>query len=266
MFLIDYFKRGFQFSKVFEKPFELNVKIIIYFMLLSMLSAFPLNYQIIQEDGFRLDFIAQDFKDALPDVTIPYTEISMAGVVSNDDYTFMHEGIHYYVNLSGIYDDVYETPAVIFTVDHIVYDTGENTLVSQGYQGFRDLLLLHNVNYGSEEDKTFIWETFGDSIEASFSAYITLYTMATNVMVQLFIQAIFVVFLMFVLRLFKFGLSTFMTYQESVVFIILMMTMPAVVSAVIAFIEPVFANVIYQMLVGVTIMIVMLKYGRKHYL
>ena len=56
-----------------------------------------------------------------------------------------------------------------------------------------------------------------------------------------------------------------MTYQESVVFIILMMTMPAVVSAFVAFIEPVFANVIYQLLVGVTIMIVMLKFGRKHY-
>ncbi|MGA0351299.1 MAG: DUF1189 family protein [Acholeplasmataceae bacterium] len=265
MFLVEYFKRGFQFSKIFEKPLIFNYKIIIYFILLSLLSAFPLNYQIISEDGFRLDFIAQDFQNAIPDITIPYTEVSMAGVVSDEDYTFVHEGIHYYVNVLGSYDQDYETPAVILNRDLIIYDDGDNSLESQGYQGFSDLMLLHRVNYGSEEDNILLWETFGASIEGSFSAYIIVYTMATNIMVQLFIQAVFVVFLMFVLRLFKYGLSTFMTYQESVVFIILMMTMPAVVSAFVAFIEPVFANVIYQLLVGVTIMIVMLKFGRKHY-
>jgi hypothetical protein len=44
-----------------------------------------------------------------------------------------------------------------------------------------------------------------------------------------------------------------------------MMTLPAVLSVVIAVIEPVFASVIYQFMVGIVIMIVMLKYGRKYY-
>ncbi len=56
-----------------------------------------------------------------------------------------------------------------------------------------------------------------------------------------------------------------MTYQESLTFIIWMMTLPAVLSVVIAFVEPVFASVIYQFMVGIVIMIVMLKYGRKYY-
>lgn len=265
MFIVNYFKRGFQFSKIFEKPLTFNYKIIIYFIFISLLSSFPLNYQIITEDGFRLDFIAQDFINETPDIEIPYTEISMAGVNAENDYMFEHEGIHYYVNVTGLYDETYETPAVILNENHILYDTGDNQLTSQGYEGFGDLTLLHSVNYGSEEDVRFMWETFGASVEGSFSQYIVIYTMGTNIMVQLFIQFVFVIFLMLVLRLFKYGLSTFMTYKESIVFIIIMMTMPAVVSAIVAFIEPVFASVIYQLLVGVTIMIVMLKFGRKHY-
>ena len=266
MFLIQYFKRGFQFSKVFEKPLILNVKIIFYFLLLTFFSSFPLNYQIIREDGFRLDFIAQDFMDAEPNVVIPYTEISMAGVRSDEDYTFTHEGINYYVNLNNTYDETYQSPAVIMGPDNILYDNGNNQLLSQGYRGFSDLILLHSVNVGSSEDNAIIWQAFGSGVEASFGPYIVIYTMMTNVLVQLLIQSVFIIFLMLVLRLFKYGLSTYMSYKESIVFIILMMTMPSVVSILVGLIEPVFANVIYQLLVGLTIMIVMLKYGRKHYL
>ncbi len=265
MFLVQYFKRGFQFSKIFETPLILNVKLVIYFLLLTFFSSFPLNYQIIREDGFRLDFIAQDFIDAEPDVFIPYTEISMAGVSTDEDYMFIHEGIHYYVNLNHTYHETYQTPAVILGPDNILYDNGNNQLISQGYRGFSDLILLHSVNVGSSEDNALIWQAFGSGIEASYGSYIVIYTMMTNVFVQLLIQSVFVIFLMLVLRLFKYGLSTYMTYKESIVFIILMMTMPSVVSIFVGLIEPVFANVIYQLLVGLTIMIVMLKYGRKHY-
>lgn len=266
MFLIRYFKRGFQFSKIFEKPLILDYKIIIYFILITFFSAFPLNYQILREDGFRLDFIAQDFMDGGPTVTIPYTQVSYAGVTTDSDYTFVHEGVNYYINTQGTFNENYVTPAVFLNEDNIIYDTGDNQLTSQSYEGFSDLILLHSVNVGSDEDNILIWQAFGSGIEASFGSYIRIYTMATNVMVQLLIQFVFVLFLMFVLRLFKYGLSNFMTYSESVVFIILMMTMPAVISIIVGLIEPVFANVIYQLLVGLTIMIVMLKYGRKHYL
>jgi hypothetical protein len=84
-------------------------------------------------------------------------------------------------------------------------------------------------------------------------------------MVQIVVQSIFVIFLVAVLRLFKFGLSTFMTINESFSFVIMMMTLPAVLSVGIALIEPVFASVLYQFLVGIVVMIVMLKIGRQYY-
>ena len=103
------------------------------------------------------------------------------------------------------------------------------------------------------------------AIEASFGSYIIFNALLTNTVIQFVIQFIFIIFLSFVIQLFKYQLSSFMTYQESLTFIIWMMTLPAVLSVVIAFIEPVFASVIYQFMVGIVIMIVMLKYGRKYY-
>ena len=58
MFIVQYFKNGFSYEHVFQKLIPINVKVILYFIILTFLTAFPLNYQIILEEGFRLDFIA----------------------------------------------------------------------------------------------------------------------------------------------------------------------------------------------------------------
>ena len=124
---------------------------------------------------------------------------------------------------------------------------------------------MGNLIFSNEEEKAILWQAFGEGIEASFGSYIIFNALLTNTVIQFVIQFIFIIFLSFVIQLFKYQLSSFMTYQESLTFIIWMMTLPAVLSVVIAFVEPVFASVIYQFMVGIVIMIVMLKYGRKYY-
>jgi hypothetical protein len=262
MFLYRYFKHGFDYPNVFKKLI-INFKVIIYFVILTFLTAFPLNYQIIREEGFRLDFIAESFQQSFPSNTID-CEISFAGIVCEDDVYFQHEGVTYYVETYASNKN-YDTQSVILSEDKIYYLQGDNILESRGYQGFSDTIDMGNLIFSNEEEKAILWQAFGEGIEASFGSYIIFNALLTNTVIQFVIQFIFIIFLSFVVQLFKYQLSSFMTYQESLTFIIWMMTLPAVLSVVIAFIEPVFASVIYQFMVGIVIMIVMLKYGRKYY-
>ena len=263
MFIVQYFKNGFSYEHVFQKLIPINVKVILYFIILTFLTAFPLNYQIIREEGFRLDFIAESFNTSIPDTSID-CNVSFAGISCEEDITFTHQNITYYIET---FDEnkTYEARSIILSDDRIYYLQGDSRLESSGYQGFSDTLDMGLLIFSDQAEKEALWQSFGEGIEASFGSYIIFNALLTNTVIQFVIQLIFIIFLSFVLQLFKYQLSSFMTYAESLTFIIWMMTLPAVAGVGIAFFEPVFASVIYQFLVGIVIMIVMLKFGRKYY-
>jgi maltodextrin utilization protein YvdJ len=264
MFIIQYFKNGFSYEHVFQRLIPINFKVVLYFIILTFLSAFPLNYQIIREEGFRLDFIAESFNTSIPDVLID-CEVSFAGINCEEEVTFHHQNVNYYVQT---YDEskTYQERSIILSHDRIYYLQGNSILESRGYQGFSDTLDMGLLIFSDQVEKEALWQAFGEGIEGSFGPYIIFNALLTNTVIQFVIQFIFILFLSFVLQLFKYQLSSFMTYSESLTFIVWMMTLPAVVGVGIALFEPVFASVIYQFLVGIVIMIVMLKYGRKYYL
>lgn len=264
MFFYNFFKWSFQYSRVLQRLIKFNYKVLIYFLFVSMLSAFPLNYNIVKENGFRIDFIEQSFIESSPNIKIPYCTISGAGMMCEEDFTFKHGEINYYINLNKSFEK-FDYPAIIINQYNIIYKDETNELSSDKFSGFGDVLNLNSINYGSEQDSYNIWLEFGTGIEESFSQYVIVFTLLTNLVVHFLIQVIFVIFLIIVLRLFRIGLSRFMSVSESITFVVWMMTMPSVLSLFVAFIEPVFASVIYQFLVGISIMIVMLKYGRKFY-
>ena len=263
MFLIQYFKNGFAYEHVFQRLIPINIKVVVYFIILTFLTAFPLNYQILREEGFRLDFIAESFQSSIPSDMMD-CQVSFAGISCEEDITFTHQGVTFYVET---YDEnkVYDERSIVLSDDHIYYIQGENILQSSGYQGFSDTLDMGLLVFSNQEEQEALWQAFGEGIEASFGPYIILNALLTNTVIQFVIQFIFIIFLSFVLQLFKYQLSTFMTYKESLTFIVWMMTLPAVLAVGIALIEPVFASVIYQFMVGIVIMIVMLKFGRKYY-
>jgi hypothetical protein len=265
MFLLRYFKYSFQYKTIFSKLEKFNIKVFIYFILIVFLSAFPLNYEIIQEDGFQVNFIAQTFENSIPSVSLN-CEISSAGMTCEEEgFIFRHEGIDYYY-LDNINDQDIYTKAIIFTKDAIYYQNSDlQRLESDHYSGFSDRMSLSALTFMEESDKQEMWIDFGTRIEHSFSDYFISFSLITNTMVQFAAQALFVLLIALVLQFFKYQLSTFMTFSQSITFVVWMMTVPALISIVITLIEPVFATVIYQFLVGIIIMIVMLKYGRKYY-
>ncbi len=166
MFLYRYFKHGFDYPNVFKKLIPINFKVILYFVILTFLTAFPLNYQIIREEGFRLDFIAESFQQSFPSDTID-CEISFAGIVCEDDLSFQHEGVTYYVE--RMIQIKHMIPNLLyFQRIKIYYLQDDNILESRGYQGFSDTIDMGNLIFSNEEEKAILWQAFGEGIEASF--------------------------------------------------------------------------------------------------
>lgn len=262
MFMIRYFKQSFDFIHIFDHLKPISIKLVIYFFFISLISAFPLNYQVIAENGFRLNFIEEDFNGEFPSIVEFPCTFSYAGMDCDEPFMFFYKDITYVFDQANTVDS---SQVMLFSENNITYVKDGITLQSRGYEGFSDTLDMNVIIFGDREDIEDAFKLFASGVEQSFGAYIIIYTLFTNIMVQIVVQSIFVIFLVAVLRLFKFGLSTFMTINESFSFVIMMMTLPAVLSVGIALIEPVFASVLYQFLVGIVIMIVMLKIGRKHY-
>jgi maltodextrin utilization protein YvdJ len=102
-------------------------------------------------------------------------------------------------------------------------------------------------------------------VEKSFSAYIIFYAIAVNTLILTGTNLLFILLLSLVLQLFRFGYSTFFTYKESLIFLVYAMGLPAVISFIVGLFAPGVSTVLYQFSIGLIVMVVMLKYGKKEF-
>ncbi|PKK93628.1 MAG: hypothetical protein CVV61_03695 [Tenericutes bacterium HGW-Tenericutes-6] len=266
MFLVRFFKTSFQFSKMFEKLEDKFWKYIIYFILLGLIAVFPLNYLIVQEQGWRLDFIEESFREETPDWVLPETcniRNQKLQCTIDESYIFTHDGITYYINYQS---DTFDTTKkqVYLLTDQIVYTNGEGaTMVGYGYSGFEEDLNFRSINLMQTDDKALAFIDFGQSLERSFGAYIVFYTVLTNTFITIALNLVFLLLLSLVMQLFRFGFSTYFKYIDSLKFLIYTMGIPALLSFIIGFIEPTFSPVFFQFGMGISTMINMLVNGKK---
>jgi maltodextrin utilization protein YvdJ len=267
MFLIDYFRYSFSFTTLFDHGNERVFKVIIYLVLLSLVSAFPLNYLIVREQGWRLDFIEESFLVESPDWVLPDDcEIRADRLVCDTDevHHYTHRDIAYVIN--GTADDFSpEGRTVILTREDIIYVNAGSSMVSTGYSGFSDTVSFREINLMDGAEKNEALDGLAAGIEGSFSRQIVFYTLVVNSVITLLSNTMFVVLLAVVIQMFRFGFSTFMSFGESVRFIIFAMGLPAVLSLIVGLFVPAFSTVFFQLAMGLVTMLVMLIVGRKKF-
>lgn len=268
MFLVRFLQYSLQYSKVFTHVNEKMWKIVIYFLILCMINVFPLNFLIVKEQGWRLNFIAESFTLETPDWVLPETcGITASKLVCSDDteYTYEHQDIVYIFNYQGTDYDL-SKKQVLFKETTIIYTNGENaSMVGYDYKGFNYSQSFLELNLSEGVDRALLYEQFGQSIESSFSPYIVLYTLLVNTITSIALNALFLVILSLVLQLFRFGYTKFFTYVDSLKFLVYMMAVPAILSFVVGIFEPAFSPVFFQLGMGIITMIVMLRYGKKYF-
>lgn len=266
MFLARFFSYSFHYSQIMTKVNEKFWKYFIYFIIITLVNIFPLNYLIVKEQGWRLNFVEESFTLQTPDWVLPETcGISGSKLVcsTDDSYIYEHMGITYVFNYQGNDYDMTKKQ-ILFKTDSIVYVNGENaTMVGYGYKGFTENVNFLSMNLAQGDDKAQMYIAFGQEIEASFSTYIVFYTLMVNTLTSLGLNMLFLLLLALVLQLFRFGYSKFFTFIDSIKFLILMMTVPALLSFGVGLFEPAFSPVFFQLGMGITTMVVMLIYGKR---
>jgi maltodextrin utilization protein YvdJ len=268
MFLVRYFKYSFGFSKVISRVNEKFWKVLIYFLILGLIAAFPLNSLIVREQGWRLNFIEESFTLQTPTWQLPETCLIAANKLiceTNESYTYTHQGITYIFNYQETEIDR-SIKQVLFFENRIVYTNGDDALmVGYDYRGFSDTLDFRTLNLMTGEERSEAFVEFGRNIEQTFGPYIVFYTVLTNTFISISLNLLFIVLLSFVLQLFRFGYSSFFKYVDSIKFLIFMMGLPTVLSFIVGLFEPAFSPVFFQFGMGISTMIVMLVYGKRYF-
>lgn len=265
MFLVKYFMYSFQFDTLLTRFNEKLSKLFIYFILLSLVAVFPMNYLIVKEHGFRLDFIEQDFLESTPNWDLPANciiEVNRLTCTDADKTVLTHQDITYIFN--GTKSDMNQSKKqVVFTNNQIIYTDGEGNQMSGSYRGFTETFNFNAFNLLDSAEQQEALMGFAESVEKSFSRYTILFTVLTNTFVSILVQFAFVLLLGIVLQLFRFGYQSFPSYFDGLKFVILSMGLPTIIGFIIGIFIPSFGSVFYQLAMGLTIMIVMLKYGKQ---
>lgn len=266
MFITRFFKTSFSFNTMLTEVKEPFWKYVIYFLIMMMLVAFPLNYTIVSEQGFRINFIEESFVEQTPDWVLPESCEIQAGALNCDDAEtkiFIHQEMTYYIHATLDMVDENEK-AVYLLEDRLIYTNGVGASMTGYYhQGFLDRFSFRSLNLLEGAEKSAGYIQFAEQLQDCFSPYIVFFSLLVNTITTIGINMIFILLLSFVLQLFRFGYSKFFRYIDSLKFLIYTMTIPAILSFLVGWISMAFSPVIYQFGVGIITMMVMLTQGKK---
>ncbi len=266
MFLIRYLKTSFQLKEMIYRTKESAFKVFIYFVLLSLISVFPMNYMIVKEQGWRLDFIESAFRSETPTWDLPSgctIEFNQLFCPNDTETILVHQDITFIFNYQGGSYEKAEKQ-IILGKNEIIY-TSNQAEMKGTYKGFDTQYQFDTINLLSGQEKEEAMVDFAMRIENSFSTYIVFYSILLNTMVMIGTNLLFVLLLTFVIQLFRFGYSSFFSYKEAFNFIVFATGIPSLLNFVIGIFAPGISNVIYSMSLGIIVMVIMLVYGKKRF-
>ncbi|MFA7417621.1 MAG: DUF1189 family protein [Acholeplasma sp.] len=268
MFLVKYFKMGFRYPQLIENSRHVNLlKIIIYFLLLTFIANFPLTWLTFEQQGSRINFIEQNMTEFIPNWTnLPATTITTGGIPESylDGSSYINGDFIYFFGYDASIESLKDLNIVIFHKDFIQYiDMDGATIRTPNYQGFETPIMLSQLNISTGDERNEIFSLFAQSVEKSFSDQIIFYTVIRNQMIQFIATFIYIIVLSFIIQLFRFGFQKFLSYKEGLQFIILSATLPSVLALIFGLILPGFAPVVFNLVLGLVVMLVLLIFSRK---
>lgn len=236
MFIFQYFGTSFRsLQKTLKLRFEPGWKIALYFFIMTIIASFPLNWEIIKQKGWQLNFVSTQLQNPIPEWypnDLPfYCSIGKEGLQCLDEtiFSFSHGDFIFFFNgLPDNYEIVQKT--IVLDETTISFYDVSGILYQSGYQGFltqKDFSELQR--YEAEETIDF----FANGIEDSLSGPIILFSVVTHTMINILINLFFIFTFALFLMIYKIGHSKFMTYLEAVKLTVIIMTIPVTVAFVV---------------------------------
>ena len=269
MFIVNYFKYGFDFPNILARRREPFLKVFIFFILMVMLSNVPHIFNIVKEEGWTISFIETSFKNETPtygsfdlpsDISIHYYGLD----TPNDDQHILYTDQYMIVILpnQSSYDSDLEQ--ILLYEDEIVYINQSGERLKGNYRGFTEVYDFDTVMLDVENWQTHMY-TFAENIEAGFSKYVIFYAIFTYTIVQIASTAILLIALSLILRLFKFGYTHYMTYFEGLKMLVFALPAPVFIGFIVGFAVDALTPFIVQFGLGLVTMLVMLKFAKYHF-
>lgn len=268
MFIIRYFKNSiFSLKGIYDLKDENLLKIIVYFLLVSLISLFPYNFKIVEEKGFNIGFLSEVYKD-LSENSFKNTKvkkIGKAGLRVESDFTC--ETYHFeniiiifdYDNTYNISENVDKNVLILKKDTMRFYDTSNHFMVGN-YEAFnRDYSFSEFVANQS------LFEEFFLLIEKGFYSYSILFSVLNYTFTSIGMYLLMILLMAGILSFLKYGFSKSMPFMSIVKILVLAMTLPSIIVFLIGWIPNMysFSPIIMNFLIGGIGLLVMLKVAKN---
>jgi|GEM_PF-988579 hypothetical protein len=282
--MIKIFINSFSFKKIFQNGNAPWKHIIAYFLLIVLITSFPLNYQIFQNDGWRgLNSITIGIREVAPP-WFPNELPNDVAISKNGLYTPIEKAYYYeatladdtryqfVINPQGASDEGGFAP--IYTEEGIITKDVSGVVVMTPYQKAivlcKDKILYYDNskkpivgNYDHIEevihftelknmDKYTALTLLLDAIDGGFNQYMVFSSILINTLTQLFMNLIMIVIIAAIFLLIRIKYKKVTNYRQNIGILISAMTIPSILSFIIGILGVIeinsFGVVLFQLL------------------
>ncbi|MGD9886905.1 MAG: DUF1189 family protein [Bacilli bacterium] len=234
--MLNIFFHSFSFSHIFGLKKAPLKTFILYFLFLVLLISFPLNYQIIKNDGFRgLNTVTYELRKAnpnwLPDQLPSDMDISETGLhfIQDQEYQFSTtvEDVMYTVIINPKTSFVNLQNTIVLGVNEITYYDAQGHYLKGDYQHVSEVVDFAELKI---MEKSQAVDLFLSLIDGSVSPYTVFYSVFTNTIIQLGMNIILVIILASIFLLIRVNFKPVTNFSDNLKIIISSMTIPGLIS------------------------------------
>ena len=264
--MLKFIINSFTFKGVFENRNAKTLTVVLYFLIILFATSFPLNYQIVHNNGWEeLNTITFAWKENVPNwlpnelpndvvfskngMTMPiektyvytsiYEESTYMLVINPIDKTpqvgekvYTEEGIKSLNDSGEVITETYQK-TILLCHDKVIYYYKGDDVVKGSYDKITDTINLSMLKGMNETEAASI---FLSMIDSCFSPYMVLSNVLISTLTQLMLNVILVFMISAIFLLVKVNYTRITTYRENINIIVSSMTIPTLISFIIGII------------------------------
>lgn len=267
--MIKILANSFSFPRIFSLRKVKKTKIMLYFVFLVFMIAFPLNYQIIRNDGFRgLDTFTYDLRTAnpawLPDNLPSDMSVSRNGLnfLNDQEYAFttLIDGEAFVIIINPVNPVTEATNTIVLEKEQVLFFDANGNFLKGDYEGVSQIIDFSELK---TLDKSQAVDIFMTMIDGAFSPYVVFYSIMVNTLIQFGMNLILLLILAAIFLMIRINYKPVTNFSENINIIVASMTIPALISFLVGMLGIIdfnsFMVVLFQFLTPLLAMLAIYK-------
>ncbi|MDD3106682.1 MAG: DUF1189 family protein [Bacilli bacterium] len=246
--MVKIFLNSFSFANIFHQRNQKIGKMILYFLFLVLLISFPLNYQIVKNDGFKgLNSFSYDLRLANPswlpgnlpsDMVITKSGLSY---IQDQEYSFqtITNEITYTVMINPQEEVLDAKNTIVFEKQQLKYFDQKGRFLTGDYDKVKQAIDFSELK---TLDKSEAVNIFFSIVDDAFNPYAVFYSIMANTFIQIGMNILLVLILGLIFLLIRVNYKPVTHFMQNIKIIITSMTIPSLISIVVGIIGVIEVN------------------------